>query len=352
MDKRQPTSEIPAPHTQDQTESTFDEKLETLIDGSLRRNFNPWTDIPWDDPDYAIHLDDPRLKLQKGVDLGAHPWYWEQTDERQIELGIRRMMNVMKVGLQFEQFLVQAIMAHNAGLRNGNQNFFYTNAEAREELFHTDMFQETVNRSGVDTKGARTWFRKVLPLLTPAASLVPTGMWGVVLAGEEPIDHMQKEMLRNGDAMHPLIQRVMAIHVAEEGRHISYAHERLSEDVPKMGTLGKIGMAVGLPASMRILGDVITKPSPEEIEAMGVPQWVADEVWGAKTKEGKQRRSELFPDARMLAENIGIKTPEGQRRTLVSAVGDVAWRAFGIHGRSSRFRSEPNRTHAVVAESN
>jgi hypothetical protein len=337
-------------HTPDDTagEPTYEETVQTLIDGSVRRNFDPYDDIQWDSPDYAIAPDDPRWILPGNIDLGKTAWYQNLLEEEQIRIGQRRMADVAKVGEQFERLLVQAINIGNMGQRSGSVNREYSDLEAREEINHIMMFEKLVDRLGVDTKGARTWFRKLLPLVVPAASLMPGGMWAVVLAGEEPIDHVQKEYLRGGDNMHPLMRDVMAIHVAEEGRHISYAHERLSEDVPKMSFASKATLAVGLPAAMRVLGDVIVKPSPEALADMNVPDEVADEMWGSKTQSARDSRRDMFPDARMLAEQIGLKTPEGEKKTLVSRIGDTAWRAFRVDGRSSRYRSEPNRTHVAA----
>ena len=44
-----------------------------------------------------------------------------------------------------------------------------------------------------------------------------------ILGGEEPIDHYQKAMLRDGGELPPAMQRAMEIHIAEEARHISFA---------------------------------------------------------------------------------------------------------------------------------
>ena len=44
------------------------------------------------------------------------------------------------------------------------------------------------------------------------------------LAGEEPIDHIQKDFLRTRATLHPTMSAVMQLHVAEEARHISFAH--------------------------------------------------------------------------------------------------------------------------------
>ncbi|PRC52586.1 hypothetical protein C6A85_58155, partial [Mycobacterium sp. ITM-2017-0098] len=84
---------------------------------------------------------------------------------------------------------------------------------------------EMVNRIGADVPGmprVLKWLSQFIPL---AAGPLPIPFFFGVLAGEEPIDHTQKNVLREGKALHPIMERVMAIHVAEEARHISFAHE-------------------------------------------------------------------------------------------------------------------------------
>ena len=59
---------------------TYEEKLQTLSEGSVHQHFDPWTDIDWDNPDYAVSTDDPRWVLPKADALGRSAWYqaaWE-----------------------------------------------------------------------------------------------------------------------------------------------------------------------------------------------------------------------------------------------------------------------------------
>ena len=56
-----------------------------------------------------------------------------------------------------------------------------------------------------------------------------------VLGGEDPIDHVQRETLRSERELHPLLERIMRIHVTEEARHLSFARHYLKREVPKLG---------------------------------------------------------------------------------------------------------------------
>ncbi|MGH7241476.1 MAG: diiron oxygenase, partial [Candidatus Saccharimonadales bacterium] len=169
-----------------------------------------------------------------------------------------------------------------------------------------------------------------------AAVVAPEILWTGVLAGEEPIDHAQKEILRRHKDAHPLLDRIMQIHVAEEARHISFAHLDLTRRVPDLNTPRKAVLAIGYPIIMRVLGDAIMQPSARELEQMGVPKAVAHEIWW-DSPESQAFRRDLFTDARMLARELGILGNDSR----IGRAGQELWRTMGIDGRPSRFRGEP-----------
>ena len=53
----------------------------------------------------------------------------------------------------------------------------------------------------------------------------PAAFFFFVLGGEDPIDHVQRQVLSSGREQHPLAERIMRIHVTEEARHIKFARE-------------------------------------------------------------------------------------------------------------------------------
>ena len=63
-------------------DAAYVEMLETLSDGSVRRNFNPYTDIDWKSPEFAVVDDDERWILPDSDPLGHHEWYRSQSVER------------------------------------------------------------------------------------------------------------------------------------------------------------------------------------------------------------------------------------------------------------------------------
>lgn len=317
------------------TAETYAETLTTLSQGSVNQHFDAFADIAWDDPDFAIDPDDPRWILPAVDPLGAHPWYQALPQEQKIAIGLWRQANVAKVGLQFENVLIRGLMDYVMTLPNQDPEFRYLTHEATEETHHTQMFQEFVNRAGVDVPGAKLLFRAVAPFLPLAAYVVPEIFFVGVLAGEEPIDHLQKTILRADEEMHPLLERIMQIHVAEEARHISFAHEYLRHKVPTLNPVRKALLSVAFPITMRVLCDVIVIPPKELTTDMGVPRSVVKEVYWSRP-ESREMLRDLFGDVRMLAEEIGVMNPVSRR----------IWKVLGIDGRPSRFRGE---THDRLA---
>ena len=184
--------------------------------------------------------------------MGRHPWYQSQPRERQIEIGRWRQANVAKVGLQFELILIRGLMNYASWVPNGSPEYRYCLHESVEECNHTMMFQEMVNRIGADAPGMPRLLRWLSPLIPLAAGPLPIPFFFGVLAGEEPIDHTQKNVLREGRTLHPIMERVMAIHIAEEARHISFAHEYLRKRLPRMRARKRFWLSLNVPLMMRL----------------------------------------------------------------------------------------------------
>ena len=192
------------------SEKDYQDMLLRLSEASVNRHFDAFTDIPWEDPDFTVDPSDKRWILPAGLDpLGSHDWYTSLPVEKQIEIGLWRQSNVMKVGLQFENILIRGIMQYVFAQENGSAEFRYLTHEATEECHHTQMFQQGVNRIGADVPGMPRWLRRVSPIIPWVASSFPVAFFIAVLAGEEPIDHTQKQILRNSDNLPPVLSRIM-----------------------------------------------------------------------------------------------------------------------------------------------
>lgn len=312
------------------TREKYAEVLEDLSQASVDRHFDAFRDIAWDHPDFQVDPTDVRWVLPKTDPLGASEWYRAQPLDQQIAIGMWRQANIMKVGLQFENILIRGIMQYIFTLPNGSPEFRYLTHEATEECHHTQMFQRGVNRIGVDVPGMKWWMRKGATVLPWFGSLAPFAFFVGVLAGEEPIDHTQKRILRGAEEMPPVIKRIMQIHVAEEARHISFAHHYILTNAPRLNWFERHLMTVLFPLIMRILGDAILVPAKEMSREFNIPKKVMKDLYW-RAPESREHLSEVFADVRMLAEEAGLMT----------RMGRFMWRLLRIDGRPSRFRSEP-----------
>lgn len=314
----------------------YTDMLTTLSEGSVRRNFNPYTDIDWDSPEFAVTPNDPRWILPETDPMGGHAWYQSQPVERQIQIGMWRQANVAKVGLHFENILIRGLMEYSFWVPNGSPEYRYCLHEAVEECNHTLMFQEMVNHIGIDVPGMPRLLKWVQPLIPLVAGPMPIPFFFGVLAGEEPIDHTQKNVLREGKALHPIMERVMAIHVAEEARHISFAHQYLHKRVPNLRRRQRWVLSMFVPLTMRILCSAIIVPPRAFWKEFDIPRSVRKELF-FKAPESRKMLRDMFSDVRMLCHDTGLMNP----------LAKMIWRICKIDGPASRYRSEPQREHLV-----
>jgi hypothetical protein len=317
----------------------YAEVLRTLSEGSVNLHFDPYEDIDWDSPEFAIDPHDPAWVLSPELDpLGATEWYRSLPLERQIEIGRWRMANAIRVGSAFESVLIRGLMHYAITRPNGSPEFRYCLHEMTEECNHIQMFQELVNRIGVDVPGMRPFFRAVAPLAGFLGGYAHAILMIGILAGEEPIDHYQKELLRSGRPVPRAVLRVMEIHIAEEARHISFAGEFLRAHRPRMSRLTSTVCALAFPITMRWLGgEIMTSPRRMQKE-FDIPEEVwRDAFWRAP--KSRQIMASYFNDMRALATELGWMTPLARR----------LWKRCGIDGEASRYRGEPDRTARAAA---
>jgi hypothetical protein len=316
-----------------QGKQSYYDTLRTLSQASVDQHFQAFKDISWDDPAFEIYPNDERFILSDADEIGASDWYKSLPRERQIEVGAYRYAQIAKVGRQFEQVLIAGVMHHLILAEDGNPEFRYAMHEVTEETHHIQMFQESVNRfvakTGIENvAGAPGWFAWTAPLVTSFGTWFPELFFVGILGGEEPIDHLQKSIMRAGGS-HPLIDRVMQIHIAEEARHIGFAHQYLEHHWPQLGPVKRQAMTLLFPVVMRTLCDVIMVPSRQARRDMGIPKDVAKQIWWGSDDSSKLLR-DLFGDVRLLADNLGIR--KGPAKLL--------WKMLKIDGRPSRHRSE------------
>jgi hypothetical protein len=305
------------------------EMLATLSAGSVRRHFNPYADIDWDAPKLSVSRNDPRWVLPATDPLGHHSWYKTQRPEKQIAIGVWREANIAKVAVHLESILVRGLMQYTFWVPNGSPEYRYCLHETVEECNHTLMFQEMVNRIGVNVPGMPRLLRWISPFVPLYAGPLPMVFFFGVLAGEVPIDHMHKNVLRRPNSLHPIMEKVTAIHVAEEARHISFAHEYLRKRVPHMRSPSRFWLSLYVPIVMRVLCQAIVVPPHSFFREFDIPRSVRKESF-FDSPDSRQMLRDMFGDVRMLCHDLG----------LMNRLALLTWRICKIDGRPSRYRSE------------
>ncbi len=252
--------------------------LSRLSARSVTKHFDAYADIDWDHPDHRIVPDDPRFELTPLDPLEQTEWYRALPQSARARLGLHMTVSRMRTGIQFESVLSGGLLEFALTRPNGSPEFRYAMHEIIEEGQHSLMFQEFVNRTGLDPAGM-TGIELGLARRVPAfGRTFPERFFLHVLSGEAPIDYVQRTTLSSRHLAHPLLSHIMRLHVTEEARHICFASRYLTENVPSLGPARRTVLAVAAPfivggtmmQMMRIPADVV--------RAHAIPRGVVREV--------------------------------------------------------------------------
>jgi P-aminobenzoate N-oxygenase AurF len=304
---------------EEQRSDRFTELVERLSHQSVVKHFDAYADVRWDDPDYQIDQTDPRWELDGDRGLGATEWYRSQPSDVRARIGLHGIAANMKAGLQFESILKRGLLEYAFLLPDHSPEFRYAYHEVIEEAQHSLMFQEFVNRTGLEVPGL-TWdlkfgARRVLGI----ARRFPELFFVFVLGGEDPIDHVQRTALRSGRELHPLLERIMRIHVTEEARHLSFARQYLRTNVPKLSGRRRHAIAIEAPLILAQMASVMMQPPRALVRTYNIPKDVLVEAYGPASPSRDAVRESLRKVRTLLTE-LGLVTPPAKR----------LWKAFGI----------------------
>lgn len=289
--------------------------------------------IDWDDPEYAVTDDDTRWIMPNNFDLGASNWYQNLPTEEQIRIGKYRYAQVAKTGSEFEEALIAGIMLRNMRLPSDHGEVEYSTHEAHEEVQHIQMFKNMVNRIDSKPHGAPNWFRNFSLYVGHVARHAPVAFWAIVLAGEEPIDYTQRDLVkmgREGLNIHPMLEKVMDWHIKEEAHHINFADRYQKQRIEKLTPLQKQLFAATLPLILRVAANAILKPSKQDQKAMGIPDEVMKEVWW-NSESGQKNLNGMFANTARRADVLGLRNGDEKLGAPKNRLGQLAWRLAGLN---------------------
>jgi len=287
---------------------TYAELVRRLSHQSVLKHFDAYADIDWDGDDFRIDPADPRWELGPEDSLGETAWYRAQPPDIRARIGLHLVATFMKTGLQFESILKRGLLDFAFDLPNGSPEYRYVYHEVIEEAQHALMFQEFVNRTGFDIPGLGGLDRFLSRTVIRLARIFPELFFFFVLGGEDPIDHVQRTALRGGRDLHPLLLRIMQIHVTEEARHLCFARHYLKRRVPELGFVRRTALAVRAPMILAVMAQLMMRPSREIVEAYGIPKEVVSEAY-ARNPRHRAETVEALRKVRELCIELGIALP-------------------------------------------
>jgi hypothetical protein len=301
------------------TDGRWQSLLDRLNDLSVTKHFDAYADIAWDDPAFALDPTDPRWELSGDDPLGATEWYRSLPQPTRARLGVELVASKMKIGLIFENILKRGLLEFAMTLPNNSPEFRYVYHEVIEEAQHSLMFQEFVNRTGYDAPGLAWYDRLSSRWIIGLGRRFPALFFLFVLGGEDPIDYVQRRELRSDREKHPLLERIIRIHVTGEARHLSFARHYLKRTVPRLSRSRRAQLAVGAPLILGAMAQLMLKPSSSLVKRYAIPADVVKAAYDDNPGHHAETIASLGK-VRKLCEDLG----------LVRRPYTVLWRKLGL----------------------
>jgi hypothetical protein len=287
--------------------STHDALVRRLSRQSVTKRFDAYADIEWDAAENRIDPADPRWELPEYSLIGSTGWYRSLPQETRARIGLHLIATFMKAGAQFESMLQRGLLEYALTLPNRCPEYRYAYHEIIEEGQHSLMFQEFVDRSGIDVGSVPALLRIGGRWMARLGSLCPELLFVFAMGGEDPIDHVQRTYLRQ-ERLHPLVRRIMHIHVTEEARHLSFARSYLKTHFRRLGAVRRWVARVAAPLILWVMARPMTRVSAEMVETYGIPARALAEAYDRNPRH-RTAVVEALHKTRQLCAEAGILTP-------------------------------------------
>jgi para-aminobenzoate N-oxygenase AurF len=315
----QPDATLPEEERLRAERETYPELVARLSRLSVTKHYDAYADIPWDDAQYRIDPRDPTWELDQAHPLGGTAWYREQPSEMRSRIGLHYVVCSMHTGTYFENVLTRGLFEFALLLPNAAPEFRYAYHEAIEETQHSLMFREFVNRAGLEPGDPSALVRAGGRRVVRMARRFPELFFLFVLGGEDPIDYVQRSILRSGRPVHPLLRRMMQIHITEEARHLCFARAYLRERVPLLGRVRRWILGIAAPIVLGKMAQQMLYLNPVIARAYRIPSSVLAEAYGKNSAHRVEVRQSL-EKVRALCQELD----------LVKGPALRVWRSRGI----------------------
>jgi hypothetical protein len=273
---------------------------------SVEKHFDAYRDIDWENPEHAIDVRDPRWEKDSDDPLGRTDWYRQLPQPLRAKIGLHHIVCQLKVGIDFEGVLARGLLEFASALPDRSADFRYAYHELIEEAQHSLMFREFVNRSGLSAPGLGGFDAFASRFIPRLGRVFPELFFLFVLGGEAPIDWVQRRTLARKRALHPLLHRIMRIHVTEEARHIGFAKSYLLEHAPRLNPLRRLRLRIQTPLILSATARGMLVPPSVLVKTYAIPREVMKQAYG--TEPARVRVIQSFLPVRKLCHKIGLIT--------------------------------------------
>lgn len=303
----------PLTSARDAKRERYDELLQRLSALSVRKCYDPYTDIDWSAPEHAITPGDPRLCIDPEHALAKTAWYAALDEATRSRFGLEWAAQTLKYGIGFEAVLSRGLLEFCQTVPNGSPEYRYAMHEVVEEGRHSMMFQELITRSGCDPRPIGYFQSRVDDRAAHWGRTFPELFFFAVLSGELFIDDDNRRTLKRPTAnVHPLVRLVTQIHVTEEARHVCFAESYLKERLPKLGRLGRAQIAWIVPFMMADSARVMLTPDARLVKRFGIPKAALRQAFGPRSGYCQQL-ARITEPVRELLEPHGMLEPRHLR---------------------------------------
>jgi hypothetical protein len=127
-----------------------------------------------------------------------------------------------------------------------------------------------------------------------------------VLAGELFIDDFNRNVLRRPAAeVHPLVRKMMQIHVTEEARHVCFAENYLREHLPKTSAYDRMRIAWAVPVIFADAARLMLEPDARIAKEFAIDKATLHAAF-KKNPEHRKHLSRVTESVRELLEPHGM----------------------------------------------
>ncbi|MEU8122448.1 diiron oxygenase [Spirillospora sp. NPDC049024] len=253
--------------------ASYDRLLDRLNRSSANKQYLAFKDIAWDDPEMSVDVSDPGWELTEEDPLGADDWYRRQPPATRRRIGLGKTTDMIKMAIEFENVLQRGLLQYAATLPNRSPELTYLYHEIAEETQHTLMFQEFINRTGIDPEAFPGRLDRARRRFIKASNSFPHILFTEALVGEEIFDHIQRRRLRV-EPIPPILRVLFKIHVDEEARHKSFARAWLRTHMDSLSDADRRLLGRYMNVLTGALGARILLPGNRLKEEFGIPDHV------------------------------------------------------------------------------